>query len=304
MFSDLAIDDLKQHLSSETFRYIFSPKFIFLCGKGFDKRIPNAYLDTNRGIIQQYIKTKAPKSYIVLSEQLWENGLLADIDLLTFEEFLAEVSDCIILFVESMGSACELGAFTFEEKLFMEKLILVLNEKYKDDDSFINHGPIAKAKKNNTPVVYADLDGALLSSRELLSETNRIIGQMSEKCKLNKRSVNKANEVNLSSFLVEIIELIRLLQPITSDELVTVYKKIKSFSSFDFVKKNGQPFNSKIHLNYLLKLLTSVSILKQDKEQYFLSDSNSANNLMFSFSSSTLSRARNRILSRKYKYKG
>jgi len=240
----------------------------------------------------------------VLSEQLWENGLLADIDLLTFEEFLAEVSDCIILFVESMGSACELGAFTFEEKLFMEKLILVLNEKYKDDDSFINHGPIAKAKKNNTPIVYADLDGALLSSRELLSETNRIIGQMSEKCKLNKRSANKANEVNLSSFLVEIIELIRLLQPITSDELVTVYKKIKSFSSFDFVKKNGQPFNSKIHLNYLLKLLTSVSILKQDKEQYFLSDSNSANNLMFSFSSSTLSRARNRILSRKYKYKG
>jgi len=127
VFSDLAIDDLKQHLSSETFRYIFSPKFIFLCGKGFDKRIPNAYLDTNRGIIQQYIKTKAPKSYIVLSEQLWENGLLADIDLLTFEEFLAEVSDCIILFVESMGSACELGAFTFEEKLFMEKLIMDLN---------------------------------------------------------------------------------------------------------------------------------------------------------------------------------
>lgn len=42
-----------------------------------------------------------PDINVVLSEQLWEDGFDSKIDLLTFEEFLAEVSDAIILFVES-----------------------------------------------------------------------------------------------------------------------------------------------------------------------------------------------------------
>ena len=42
---------------------------------------------------------------------MWEDRFDNSIDLLIFEEFLAEVSDSIILFVESPGSFCELGAF-------------------------------------------------------------------------------------------------------------------------------------------------------------------------------------------------
>ena len=253
---------------------------------------------------KQYIKLKAPKTYIVLSEILWEDGLLSDIDLLTFEEFLAEISDCIILFVESMGSACELGAFTFEEKLFMEKLVIILDKKYKNDASFIKNGPVAKAKMNRTPVVYADLNGALLSSKELLIETDKIIKKMSEINSLNKRVVNKTNTVNLGSFIVEIIELIRILQPISSDKLIEVYKGVKKFSSFDFIKKDGKKFNSKIRLSYILTLLTTVNILKQIDGQYYISDNITASNLMFSFSSNNmLNRTRNRILSKKYKYK-
>ncbi len=49
-----------------------------------------------------------PDINIVLSEQLWEDGFDSTIDLLTFEDFLAEVSDAIILFVESPGSFANL----------------------------------------------------------------------------------------------------------------------------------------------------------------------------------------------------
>ena len=74
-------------------------------------------------MIDKYLKSKSDAIFIVLSEKLWEDSFDSNIDLLTFEEFLAEVSDAIILFVESPGSFCELGAFAYAEKLFSDKLI-------------------------------------------------------------------------------------------------------------------------------------------------------------------------------------
>ena len=88
--------------------------------------------------------------------------------MLTFEEFLAEVSDVIVLFVESPGSFCELGAFSYAEKLFSDKLIIVIDEKYKGDKSFIITGPTAKAEKDGAKIIYAPLNGTgLLSSANL-----------------------------------------------------------------------------------------------------------------------------------------
>ncbi len=305
IYTKAIIDELKKHLASESFKYVYYPKFIFLCGKGVDPRTPEKYYESNRGIIEQYILAKAPNTHIVLSERLWENGFLSEIDLLTFEEFLAEISDCIIIFVESMGSSCELGAFTFQETLFMDKLILILNQKYRNDDSFINHGPVEKAKNGKVPVIYADLEGALLSSRELIHETDTLLKSMQQKCALNKRQVNPktTSNISLGSFIVEILELIRLLQPVSKEDLVYVYKQIKDLSSFEFVKRDGKQFSSRIHLSYLLKLLVKVNVIKQENNLFALGNLNNSSNLLFTFSPASLSRNRCRILSRRYKYK-
>ena len=147
---------MKSHLDNDTNKFITYPKFVFLCGAAYSE---NEYDKTNRGVIDKYLKSKSDDIFIVLSERLWEDSFDSNIDLLTFEEFLAEVSDAIILFVESPGSFCELGAFAYAEKLFSDKLIIVIDEKYNGDKSFIITGPTAKAKKDGAKVIYAPLSG-------------------------------------------------------------------------------------------------------------------------------------------------
>lgn len=88
-------------LKRSTSKYVTYPKFVFLCGKGYEA---GKYDVSNRGVTGCFLKKLLPDTHIVLSEKLWEERFDGDIDLLIFEEFLAEISDAIILFVESPGS--------------------------------------------------------------------------------------------------------------------------------------------------------------------------------------------------------
>lgn len=305
-YSNDFISLMKKYLASSQYRYIYNPKFIFLCGKGYNK---DPYAGSNRDIIDAYIRKKNPSIFKVLSEDLWDNSFQKNIDLLTFEEFLAAISDYVILFVESPGSACELGAFTHDINLFKDKLWIILDNKYKNDDSFINNGPIAKAKKENSQIIYANLEGALLSSRSLLLNIDDMIKKMQLK---NRYLINNdQTKVNLKSFIIEILELIRLLQPINKNNLLDIYKNIKNFKSFHFVKQDGNYFHKEIKVDYVYKLLQKTGLL-QEKNQFFVLknelcylDNELGNfNLMFDFPSMrSFSSLRNTFLSKKYKYK-
>ncbi len=68
-------------------------------------------------------------------------------DLLTLEDFLAKNCDIICIVCESPGSLVELGAFTNSKTL--EKVVVVINEKYKKKKSFIMTGPVKLARKKN-----------------------------------------------------------------------------------------------------------------------------------------------------------
>ena len=136
IYSEKCIASIRKHLDRSEHKYITYPKFIFLCGKGFDTQAK--YTQSNRGITDDFIRRLLPDTHIVLSERMWEDGFDNSIDLLIFEEFLAEVSDAIILFVESPGSFCELGAFAYADALFSDKLIIVMDEEYRESKSFIS----------------------------------------------------------------------------------------------------------------------------------------------------------------------
>ncbi|WP_240196262.1 retron St85 family effector protein [Salmonella enterica] len=76
-------------------------------------------------------------------EDLFEDLLegQANNSLLSLEQQLAEAVDLIILIPESHGSFAELGAFSTRKEL-AEKMLVLQQNKYKADKSFINHGPI------------------------------------------------------------------------------------------------------------------------------------------------------------------
>lgn len=303
IYSKKMIESMRFHLDNTVSRFITYPKFVFLCGKAYRD---GEYDETNRGITQKYLCRKSNDVFIVLSEKLWEDSFDSNIDLLTFEEFLAEVSDSIILFVESPGSFCELGAFAYAEKLFSDKLIIVIDEKFKGDKSFIITGPTAKALKDGAKVIYAPLGGTgLLSSFELRSAIDAKIQDFQSKSYLqNKRTPNQEMEkVLVNSFILELLELIKILQPISKKDLIEVYKLVKGFSSFSFIKKDGKTFHNEIKTDYIFKLLQTVELI-DIKDNIITSKQTKAQALMFTYSKKAENQERNKLLCRKFRYRG
>ena len=100
----------------------------------------------------------------------------------------------------------------------------------------------------------------MLSSREFRTEILDLVQKLkSKRAQINKRTINKdKNQVYISSFLIEILEIIRLVQPISSSDLVQLYKNIKQFDEFTLVKRDGNKFKREIKFNYILKLLQTA----------------------------------------------
>lgn len=304
IYSEKMIDSIKLHLDYRS-KFITSPKFVFLCGKQFSEKIP--YFETNRGIIDKFLKSKSKDIYIVLSEQLWEENFNSNIDLLTFEEFLAEVSDCIILFVESPGSFCELGAFSYADKLFSDKLAIIIDQKYVGDKSFIITGPTAKARKDGSDIIYAPLnDTGLLFSDDLREYVERLINRFqSKRDTLNKRKPNSEEDrVSVNSFIIELLELVKILQPVSNKDLLEIYKSVKGFSHFEFTKRDGSQFHNNIKYEYIIKLLKSVGLITIENNCIRTNKYYNTQPFMFRSSRNLECRERGRLLCRKYRYKG
>lgn len=303
VYSDVIVASIRSHFEGSTSKYVTYPKFVFLCGKGYEA---GKYDVSNRGVTGRFLKKLLPDTHIVLSEKLWEERFDGDIDLLIFEEFLAEISDAIILFVESPGSFCELGTFAYADDLFGDKLIIVLDEKYRNSKSFISTGPVLKAKKDNSQVLYAPIDnGAILSSRELRTSLENLVKNMqSKRGSCNFRKINTSRDcVYINSFIIEILELLRLAQPIDSNQLLTLYKKVKNFDAFTFVKRDGSRFKREIQFSYILKLLETAGIISHRPDGNLLfPDYKKAPNFMLDCRGKALERERNRILCKKYQY--
>lgn len=305
IYSDEMIEHMKLYLNNNATKFITYPKFVFVCGKKFSSS--EEYNKSNRGIIDKYLKTKSKDVFIVLSEKLWEDSFDSDIDLLTFEEFLAEVSDAIILFVESPGSFCELGAFAYADKLFSDKLIIVIDEKYKGNKSFIITGPTAKAKKDGAEVIFAPLFGTgLLSSADLRNVVDQKLHEFASKsATINKRTPNQSDgKLLVNTFIIELLELIRILQPISRKDLIEIYKKVKDISSFRFVKKDGDDFHNEIKYDYIIKLLENVGIIKLNGEIIITDQHKKSQSLMFMYPKKTENKERNKLLCKKYRYRG
>lgn len=306
IYSKVFLDEIKKHLNCFE-KNITYPKFVFLCGKAYKKDSDRkSYYSTNRGLIDYFLCAKSSNIFIVLSEELWEESFDSKIDLLTFEEFLAEVSDCIILFVESPGTFSELGAFAYADQLFGEKLIVIVDKKYENDKSFIITGPVAKAKKDKAVVIYASIeDGAVMASSELRQVIEQKIAEYSSSYAIvNRRSPNTdRDKVLLSSFIIELLELINFLQPINRRDLIEIYKYLKEFESFKFVKKDKTAFHDDIKYDYILKLLANVHLITIKDEIIETDRYNMNSDLFLKYGEKLRNKERNKLLSRKYRYK-
>lgn len=109
---------------------------LFLCGGASNKKYTS-----NRDLLRKRLSKNDKLSIFYPEDMFMELLSRKKYDLFTLENFLAENSDLIIIVCESPGSFTELGAFTSNKKT-LDKLIVLIQKKYKNDKSFIMQGPV------------------------------------------------------------------------------------------------------------------------------------------------------------------
>ena len=201
------------------------PRFIFVCGeqilddKGnlIDTDILESQNNIRYLIMNNFLKHKNCGEYgkeshparCVISEYLYSDEKA--IDILTFEEVLAEISECIIIVSESPGTYCELGAFALNDS-FAGKTIVINEDNPNYKNSFITKGPIKKIENQHEEnVILYNGKGTLRNSLEL----NDMIRRISSKEVKYTPNLN-AQELNLKNLIYELLNLTELFEPVTA----------------------------------------------------------------------------------------
>ena len=237
IFDDLyiknEIDNLKPKVRSNKFGTNELPKFVFVCGQqvvnddGSKKADKDLKENKRYYLMKELEKHKNKingKDYnnivCIISEDLYR--IKSNIDLLTFEYLLAELSDEIIILVESDGTKWELGAFTQDEKT-INKLLIVNDDQYAGKKSFINDGPIEKIKKQgDCKVIYVPYEfNEFKGCFEIKHHLEQIY-----KCDVNISPNKNEKKINIKGLIYELLNIIEIFQPLSKDELFYLYKDI------------------------------------------------------------------------------
>jgi len=144
VIQDNSIPDLFSCVDAETFRVHAPSSVIFLCGGKLDVAANPAPSLREAFTRVAGLKDQLKKYSVIMAEEV--NGFFPDgqyQDILTFESDLAQLSELIILFSESMGAAAELGAFASVEEI-SSKLMVVIDDEMYGERSFITLGPIRR----------------------------------------------------------------------------------------------------------------------------------------------------------------
>lgn len=163
---------------------------------------------------------------VIFPEDIFEELLFTSRgrDLLSLENMLAESIDVIIIIPESPGSFAELGAFANDEKL-REKIICLIDQKYKKDKSFINQGPVRLIKNvNKHSVIFIDPDFIEKNIAEIHSSIRRIK-------KTSIKSTEKISLLQLDNFL---LPTIFLFEPVTKNVLTKFVETVNNDYSNSF----------------------------------------------------------------------
>ena len=122
---------------------------IFLCGGASSKK-ETSYRD----LLREELKKRKRLSILYPEDLFVELLNRKKYDLLTLERFLALNCDYIIIVCESPGSFAELGAFVNNNET-LDKVIVLLQTKYKNAKSFIRQGPTQFVlSKNKNHVIF------------------------------------------------------------------------------------------------------------------------------------------------------
>jgi hypothetical protein len=200
------------------------PKTMFICGG--DERFHH-----NRAILEKYIKLHYSQYLTFRAEYAWEiiSKKTSDhnsTNALDLEEQLADFSDIVIILVESFGTVAELGAFSLNPAL-RKKLLPILDIRYKDDNSFINTGPVTWINEESKykPSIFTNFQTILTCFPEI---DLRLKKSFQNNIPID-RKIGKYNFSN-KTFLFYLLMIISSLGPISLAEIASILEITISYN--------------------------------------------------------------------------
>jgi len=147
--------------------------FIFLCGGAISSSEATIASARHYALSRVDAEGRIAGRTVILAEKL-TNLLHGDDfrDLLEFEEHIAALSACVLLFVESPGSIAELGSFAVMPHL-APRLLVVCEQLFdvEENPSFIFLGPIASLRRKRMESVQVfPLFNANVADKDMLDD--------------------------------------------------------------------------------------------------------------------------------------
>lgn len=194
---------------------------VFLCGAASTKK-KTSYRDLLRNELK-----KAKRVSILYPEDLFMELLnRKKYDLLTLERLLATNSDYIVIVCESPGSFTELGAFVNNSET-VDKVIVLLQTKYKNAKSFIRQGPVEYVRsKEKRRVIYYNAD--------ILEASEKIKKILYNKNNSGKKQKDSFKDLNIISGQYNfVLLLLYFYKTLTVKKLVSYIKSVYEAKEFD-----------------------------------------------------------------------
>lgn len=186
---------------------------MFLCGGASTPKCIS-----NRDILRQQLSDNKMLAILYPEDLFMELLNRKKYDLLTLEKFLAQNSDVICIVCESPGSFVELGAFVNNDNTF-DKVVVLMQNKYKNAKSFINQGPVAMVKSQNPEnVIYINnnIEDAVKQVNALLRKRFWRFTYRSSKYEIRTKDINlisgQFNFIMILLYFYNSIEIKKLVQ--------------------------------------------------------------------------------------------
>lgn len=230
IFNDDVINVLKRHSADHRNRQK-RPILVFSCGGDAKDHV-------SRDRLRRYVQandTVLDNVYFMSAENIAKESAMYEFDLLAQEAIIADMADWLVLFAESVGSYCELGAFAALPHT-VSIMSVVVDKRYKNSTGFLLNGPVKVVENCKAPlsdVFYSDLECPMENAEFESTVLNiRDLVEKNEKFPTNKgrKTINHSPDtITVGSFAHELLDLIVLFQPISEEDLLTLYSEVKGF---------------------------------------------------------------------------
>lgn len=236
-------------------------RFVFLCGANKSKD----EISERRKALIEFSQRHLPDTHFFLAEKMFytlkEEGHKGNI--LDVEHLISAFSDFILIILESPSSFAELGAFSHDT--LRSKLIVINDEKFRTEKSFINLGPMKAIEESggSKRILHYRMRDNGVHTRDAIGDTFHEIHKIfkdpirSTRKPMDLDALNPAIRFDKYSAMF-LHDLIYLSGPVLHKEIIEILKIVFGASAF----------NNTAHL---LAILNSFGSVERNKKGLYRS---------------------------------